>query len=77
MTQTTLDTRVPAGGLPPGTRQHLLSPVTQAALRIQNSITAATRPKSANTAFSFSRFTGSAPRKSGIAARTGSPGPCK
>ncbi|RSM72428.1 asparagine ligase [Amycolatopsis sp. WAC 01375] len=30
-------------GLPPGTREHLTSPVTQAALRIQNSITAGTR----------------------------------
>jgi asparaginyl-tRNA synthetase len=29
--------------LPPGTREHLTSPVTQAALRIQNSITTATR----------------------------------
>ncbi|MEV7548891.1 asparagine synthetase A [Amycolatopsis sp. NPDC089917] len=29
--------------LPPGTREHLTSPVTQAALRIQNSITAGTR----------------------------------
>lgn len=51
MTQTTLDTRVPAGGLPPGTRQHLLSPVTQAALRIQNSITAATREYLAGQGF--------------------------
>jgi asparaginyl-tRNA synthetase len=29
--------------LPPGTREHLLSPVTQAAMRIQNAITIATR----------------------------------
>jgi asparaginyl-tRNA synthetase len=43
MTETPLRTTIPAGQLPPGTREHLLSPVTQAALRIQNAITIATR----------------------------------
>jgi asparaginyl-tRNA synthetase len=43
MTQTSISTAVPTGVLPPGTREHLLSPVTQAALRIQNNITIATR----------------------------------
>ncbi|MFD5092807.1 asparagine synthetase A [Amycolatopsis thailandensis] len=36
-------TGTPEAALPPGTREHLMSPVTQAALRIQNSITAGTR----------------------------------
>ena len=36
-------TGTPGAALPPGTREHLTSPVTQAALRIQNSITAGTR----------------------------------
>jgi asparaginyl-tRNA synthetase len=36
-------TGTPDAALPPGTREHLTSPVTQAALRIQNSITAGTR----------------------------------
>ncbi|WP_037306246.1 asparagine synthetase A [Amycolatopsis orientalis] len=36
-------TGTPEQALPPGTREHLMSPVTQAALRIQNSITAGTR----------------------------------
>ncbi|GAB3726431.1 asparagine synthetase A [Amycolatopsis oliviviridis] len=36
-------TGTPEAALPPGTREHLTSPVTQAALRIQNSITAGTR----------------------------------
>ncbi|MFC3453628.1 asparagine synthetase A [Amycolatopsis speibonae] len=36
-------TGTPEVALPPGTREHLTSPVTQAALRIQNSITAGTR----------------------------------
>lgn len=47
MTQTPvpvqLDPRVEPGQLPPLPRQHLLSPVTQAALRVQNSITRAAR----------------------------------
>jgi len=41
MTQTPLRTMV--GERPPGTRAHLTSPVTQAALRIQNACTIATR----------------------------------
>ncbi|MBB5857393.1 asparagine synthetase A [Amycolatopsis umgeniensis] len=36
-------TETSEAALPPGTREHLTSPVTQAALRIQNSITAGTR----------------------------------
>ena len=43
MTVTPLNVKLPAGALPPTPREHLLSPVTWAALRIQNSITAATR----------------------------------
>jgi asparaginyl-tRNA synthetase len=48
MTQTTFistasKSTATAGGTPPGTRAHLTSPVTQAALRIQNNITAAAR----------------------------------
>ncbi|HET9168135.1 MAG TPA: asparagine synthetase A [Actinocrinis sp.] len=43
MTQTTLGETVPAAKLPPGTREHLTSPVTQAALRIQNAVTTAAR----------------------------------
>jgi asparaginyl-tRNA synthetase len=47
MTQTPLhpklNVKLPAGQLPPSPREHLTSPVTQAALRIQNSITRATR----------------------------------
>ncbi len=43
MTQTSLDTTVRASGLPPALREHLTSPVTQAALRLQHAITAASR----------------------------------
>ncbi|MET7421150.1 amino acid--tRNA ligase-related protein [Dactylosporangium sp. NPDC005555] len=43
MTTTPLDSRITAGQRPPGTRAHLTSPVTQAALRIQNSILAGSR----------------------------------
>ena len=43
MTQPSLSTKISAGQLPPGTREHLTSPVTKAALRIQNSIAAASR----------------------------------
>ena len=43
MTATTFTAAAPVGTRPPGTREHLTSPVTQAALRIQNRITAATR----------------------------------
>jgi asparaginyl-tRNA synthetase len=43
MTLTTLAAPALAAPLPPGTREHLTSPVTQAALRIQNAITRATR----------------------------------
>jgi asparaginyl-tRNA synthetase len=43
MTQTPLDITVSAGGLPPSPRAHLISPVTQAALRIQNAIGVASR----------------------------------
>ncbi|HET9137746.1 asparagine synthetase A [Actinophytocola sp.] len=43
MTQMSAMTAAPAGELPPGTREHLRSPITQAALRIQNNITIATR----------------------------------
>ena len=43
MTQTPLTTTVQVGQLPPGTREHLTSPVTQAALRIQNNIAAGSR----------------------------------
>jgi asparaginyl-tRNA synthetase len=39
----TLATPTTTGALPPGTRAHLTSPVTQAALRVQNAITTATR----------------------------------
>ncbi len=43
MHQKPLNVRLSAGQLPPTPREHLTSPVTQAALRIQNSVTAATR----------------------------------
>ncbi|GAA3228617.1 hypothetical protein GCM10010532_062690 [Dactylosporangium siamense] len=43
MTITPLDSRISAGQRPPGTRAHLTSPVTQAALRIQNSVLAGSR----------------------------------
>lgn len=43
MTQSSLNSKISAGQLPPGTREHLTSPVTKAALRIQNSIAAASR----------------------------------
>jgi len=43
VTQTPLRTTVPAGQLPPSPREHLLSPVTRAALCIQNAITVAAR----------------------------------
>ncbi len=43
MTETPLDIVVPATGMPPGLRAHLTSPVTQAALRIQNAVTVASR----------------------------------
>jgi asparaginyl-tRNA synthetase len=43
MTQTSLSTVVSAGPLPPRTRAHLTSPVTQAALRVQNAVAAASR----------------------------------
>jgi asparaginyl-tRNA synthetase len=38
-----LDAAVRVGGLPPALRAHLMSPVTQAALRIQNAIAAGSR----------------------------------
>lgn len=43
MTTTPLDSSITAGQRPPGTRAHLTSPVTQAALRIQNAILAGSR----------------------------------
>lgn len=43
MTQTPLISTIPASTIPAGTREHLTSPVTQAALRIQNAILAGTR----------------------------------
>jgi asparaginyl-tRNA synthetase len=43
MTETLSREPAQAHGLPPSTRAHLTSPVTQAALRVQNAITAATR----------------------------------
>jgi asparaginyl-tRNA synthetase len=43
MTQTPPHLKLPPGQLPPTPRAHLTSPVTQAALRIQSSITTATR----------------------------------
>jgi asparaginyl-tRNA synthetase len=43
MSQASLKNLIPAGELPPGTREHLLSPVTQAAMRIQNQVTIAAR----------------------------------
>lgn len=43
MTQTPLHVKLQPGQLPPSPREHLTSPVTQAALRIQHSITAAAR----------------------------------
>ncbi|MDT4987524.1 MAG: asparaginyl-tRNA synthetase [Micromonosporaceae bacterium] len=43
MTQTSIGSQIPAGPLPPGPRAHLTSPVTRAALRVQNAIVAATR----------------------------------
>jgi asparaginyl-tRNA synthetase len=43
MTQTELSTRPVTGVTPPATREHLTSPVTQAALRVQNAITAGAR----------------------------------
>ncbi|MET7400240.1 amino acid--tRNA ligase-related protein [Dactylosporangium sp. NPDC005572] len=43
MTITSLDSRTTAGQRPPGTRAHLTSPVTRAALRIQNAILAGAR----------------------------------
>lgn len=43
MTETAHRVRTAAPATPPGTREHLESPVTQAALRVQNTITFATR----------------------------------
>lgn len=43
MSQTSLDIAACADPLPPGLREHLTSPVTQAALRIQNGIATASR----------------------------------
>lgn len=43
MTQTEVSGPIPTDALPPGTRAHLTSPVTQAALRIQNTITRSAR----------------------------------
>ena len=43
MTQISLDLSIPASGLPPSLRAHLTSPVTQAALRIQHAVVAASR----------------------------------
>ena len=43
MTETQLNSRISEGQLPPTPREHLMSPVTQAALRIQNAVLAASR----------------------------------
>jgi asparaginyl-tRNA synthetase len=51
VTITPLNVKLSAGQLPPTPREHLLSPVTRAALRIQNSITAATRDYLATLGF--------------------------